>query len=359
VTGASTLQPDYADRVRTLVERTINRGIKGVEYIASPAPMIGVTPRDLIHERGTLRLYHYRPLADEIYRVPILFVMATTNRGSVFDLAPGQSLIEFLLQRGYDIYVMDWEPPRPHEKNLSLASYVADFLPDCIERVLADSGEDELSLVGYCMGGVLSVTYQALFPDGPVKNLATFTTPIDFQKMELFAAWTDRAHFDVDRLVDTLGNVPSEMLFSSFSMLRPSSQAAAQARLWDNMWSDEFVGSFRKFDRWTTDMLPLAGEYFRDTTKKLLWDNGLLNGTLEIEGRRADIAEITVPFLHVVAEHDHIVPYPASHPLIERIGSADKTEIVLKGGHVSLIAGPNAVRRMWPALDAWLQEKSL
>ena len=67
--------------------------------------------------RGTMNLYHYRPMADEIYRVPILIVMATTNRGYILDMVPGQSLIEFLLKRGYDVYMLDWNAPKPEEKN--------------------------------------------------------------------------------------------------------------------------------------------------------------------------------------------------------------------------------------------------
>jgi polyhydroxyalkanoate synthase len=62
--------------------------------------------------------------------------------------------------------------------------------------------------------------------------------------------------------------------------------------------------------------------------------------------------------LHAMAEHDHIVPYPAAKPLIEHVGSQDKSEIVLKGGHVSLVAGPNAIKRLWPALDRWLGVRS-
>ncbi|MFX7854102.1 hypothetical protein ABTK08_21345, partial [Acinetobacter baumannii] len=74
------------------------------------------------------------------------------------------------------------------------------------------------------------------------------------------------------------------------------------------MWNDEFVKSFRMFDRWTADILPLAGEYFRETTKALMWDNRLYSGTLDVAGRRVDLSRITVPFLHVTAQHDHIVP---------------------------------------------------
>ena len=306
-----------------------------------------------------MNLYHYRPLADEVYRVPLLLVMATTNRGYIFDMVPGQSLVEFLLKRGYDVFMLDWSPPRPDERHLSLEDYVLDFLPTAIDRVLAETAEPELSIIGYCFGGVLSTLWAGLHPDGPMKNLVCFTTPVDFKAMEMFQAWADQRFFDVDRIVDTFGQCPAEMLYSAFDMLRPAGRIAGNIRLIDNMWNDEFVKSFRMFDRWAADMLPLAGEYFRQTTRQLMWENRLMEGTMDVAGRRVDLAAITAPFLHVVAEHDHIVPRAASAPLIEKIGSTDKEEVVLKGGHVSLVAGGNAVRRLWPKLDQWLQERSL
>lgn len=354
-------EPDQSvlARVQTEIERTIQRNIKGLEYIRSPAPTLGATPKTLIHSRGTMALYHYHSMAEELYRVPLLLVMATTNRGYIFDLVPGQSLVEFLLKRGYDVYLLDWNPPRPEEKRLGIEDYTLDFIPDCVRRVLADSGEPDVTIVGYCMGGVLSVIYAALHVGGPLKNLACFTTPIDFGKMELFRAWSDRRYFDVDRLVETVGNVPSELIFTSFEMLRPATRAAGQIRLWDNIWNDEFVKSYRMFDRWATDTLPLAGRYFSQTVKDFMWDNRLYRNELTVSGRTVDLGAITVPLLHILAEHDHIVPYGAAEPLIRHVGSRDKEEVVLKGGHVSVVAGPNAVRRLWPKLDSWLEGRSL
>ena len=347
------------DRIQYEVQRAIMRSVKGVEYIASSGPALGSTPKDILSIRGTMRLYHYRPLADEIYRVPILIVMATTNRGYILDLVPGQSFIEFLLKRGYDVYMLDWTAPRPEEQSLRMEDYVLDFIPHCVKLVQEDSGEQDVSVIGYCFGGVLSLLYGATHADGPMKNLICFTTPIDFREMTLFANFADRRYFDVDGLVDAVGNVPPEMILSSFEMLRPASRAASQVQLWDNIWNDEFVKSYRMFDRWATDTLPLAGEYFRTITKDLMWDNKLYNDTMTVGGRKADIANIKVPILHAVAEHDHIVPYGAAKPLIQKVGSADKEEVMLKGGHVSLVAGANAIRRLWPKLDSWLCERSI
>jgi polyhydroxyalkanoate synthase len=358
VSPARAPDAEIANRVQDEVERAIRRSIKGLQYLASPAPAVGPTPKDAVYEQGTLHLFHYRPVADEIYRVPILIVMATSNRGYILDLAPGQSFVAYLLERGYDVYLIDWSPPSAAERTLRFEDYTQRFIPECVQRVRDDSGVDDVTVIGYCMGGVLSVIYAALHP-GDVTNLVCFTTPVDFSQMELFRAWSNPKYFDVDRLVDATGNVPSELIFSSFEMLRPATRIAGQVQLWEHMWNDDFVRSYRAFERWSTDTLPLAGEYFRQTIKELIWENRLHTNELHVGGRHVDLRAIRAPMLHAMAEHDHIVPYAAAKPLVDAVGSSDKQEIVLKGGHVSLVAGPNAVKRLWPRLDAWLGVRSV
>lgn len=347
------------ERAKTEFDRAMLRNIKGLDYFSSAAPVLGASAKETLIARGPLRLYHYRPIVDDVFRVPVLLVMATTNRGYIMDMVPGQSFVEFLLRQGYDVFMADWEAPRAHEKHLSLQDYVDDFLPAAVARVAQVSGEPDVSVVGYCFGGVLSLLWASLHANGNLANFVTFTTPVDFSGMPLFQAWSDKRFFDVDRLVDTLGNCPAEMLYTSFTMLRPGARAASGFRLWDNMWNDEFVKSYRMFDRWAADMLPLAGEFFRETTKQLMWDNALMHDTMTVGGRHVDLKRITAPFLHVTAEHDHIVPSAASAPLIDLIGSSDKQAVELKGGHVSLVAGGNAIKRLWPQIDRWLGARSL
>jgi polyhydroxyalkanoate synthase len=347
------------ERVQVMVDRAIQRSVKGVEFITAPKAPVGLTPKDVIYERGTLRLYHYHPLSDEVYRVPVLLVMATTNKAFVFDLAPGQSMVEFLSKQGFDVFVIDWEPPTPEERGLTLDDYTQDFIPTCVSKVMQETGEPDVSIIGYCMGGVLSVIYAATHTDGPLKNLACLTTPIDMNKMGLTAVWQDKRFFDVDHLVDTLGIIPADFITQGFEMQRPASRTAGQLRVWEQMWNDDFVKSYRVFDRWGNETLPLAGEYLRQTTKELSWGNKLFTGELVQGGKEVKLENITVPVMHAVAEHDHLVPYESSKALLEKVGSTDKEEVLLKGGHVSLVAGPNAVRRMWPRLDAWLAERSI
>jgi polyhydroxyalkanoate synthase len=253
---------------------------------------------------------------------------------------------------------MDWNPPTGEERYLKIESYVLDFIPDCVQRVQRHSGVDDVTIVGYCFGGVLSTIYAALHTDGPLKNLVCFTTPIDWSKMTLFRQWTDARHFDIDRLVDTFGVIPPEMIIAGFDMVRPAGRIAGQVRLWDNFWNDEYVAAFRRAQRWANETLPLAGEYFRQTVKELMQKNALYEGTLRVGGKLVDLKNIKVPLLHLLAQYDHLVPPECGKPLVERVSSEDKEEVILPGGHVSLVAGANAIKRMWPKLDQCLERRS-
>lgn len=347
------------DRQRRLTAEAIRKSARLFEISGAGPPPVGPTPKEVLLERGTLRLYHYRPSTDEVYRVPVLIVMATTNKGFLFDLMPGQSMVEFLVARGFDVYMIDWAAPQAEERGLTLAHYTQDFIPACIDRVCQDSGVDDVSLVGYCQGGVLALIYAATHVDGPLKNLVLFTTPIDQHQMGLARVWADPRFHDVDALVDFYGVIPRRIITSFFEMLRPTQRLAGQMKLWDHADDEGFVASFKVLERWGDETLPLAGEYFRETTKKLLWRNELFKGELVVAGKLADVGAISVPVLHAVAQHDHIVPYAASQPLLDMLGSTDKQEILLKGGHVSLVAGPRAKRRLWPALERFLSHRSV
>jgi polyhydroxyalkanoate synthase len=351
-------EPEIGELVRTEVARGIQRAIKGVQYFSSPDPAVAQTPKDTIYRRGTLELHHYRPVCDEIYRVPLVLVMSLVSKAFIFDLGPGQSLVEFLLKKGYDVYLIDWGVPRPEDRGLKLDDYVLDFLPTCAERIASDSGENDLSMIGYCMGGQLALMYAALYP-AKLKNLICLATPINSEGMGLFRTWTDPRYFDVDRIVDTLGNVPAEILYNSFQMLRPAQRLMSEIKLWDNMWDDNFVRSHRLIDRWGREQIPFPGECFRQMTKEITWDNKLYRGELMLGGQRVDLSRITASFVAVMAQHDHIVPYESAKEMLAMISSADKQEVVMKGGHVSVLAGASASKRLWPFLDEWLAPRSV
>jgi polyhydroxyalkanoate synthase len=294
-----------------------------------------------------------------VYRVPVVFVMSLVSKPYILDLAPGQSFVEFLLRNGFDVFMIDWGVPRAEDKKLRLEDYTQDFIPACIKQIQEETGENDVSIIGYCMGGLLSMIYMGLHVTTPVKNLITIATPVNYEGMGLFRQWSDRRWFDVDRIVDTLGNIPPEMMYRSFELLRPADRLVSYVRLWDNLWNDQYVKQYRLMNKWTSDQIPFPGETYRQTTKDLMWENKLMKGELDVGGVRCDLTRIACPVLNAMAQHDHIAPYEATRELTSLVGSEDKEDVLLKGGHVSLVAGMNAVLRLWPKVNEWLSVRSV
>lgn len=348
----------FEQHVGRTIERALSRNIPGLKIPRTETELdVGPTPKDLVYSRDTVRVYQYRPLLDEIYRVPILIIMSPVAKGYILDLARGQSFVEYLLLQGYDVYMIDWVAPRQEHKDLGLDNFVCDVIGDAIEKVRETSGEPDVTLVGYCMGGMLATMYAALNPDGGVKNVACFTTPVNADGMTLHKKWAEAKAFDIDRLVDELGIISGDMINASLQALRPLQKSAGQLKLLNNVQNDAFVKAQLRFDRWAADQLPIPGELARTLFKDFLKDNKFVHNELSVRDETIDLKRIKVPFLHVAAEYDHIVPTAASKDLINLVGSKDKQEIVVKGGHVSLVAGGNAIYRLWPKLDEWLRER--
>lgn len=347
------------ESIRSMVNRTVQRSINGIDYFFSAAPPTRVCSSEVIYRHGPAQLSHFHPKTDDIYRIPLLLIAPPSNPGYVFDMLPGMSMVEFFLERGFDIYLLEWLPPRPEEKKLGLADYTHVLIKGCLRRVQLHSGVEDVNVLGYCMAGLLSTVYTVCHPDGPVKNLVVLTTPVDFDKVTFLSSVTNRKYFDVDYLVDTIGNVPSEMVLQGFTMVDPVRPHLTRIELWENMWNDEYVKVQRKFSRYLNDTLPLPGEFFREVVKELMWENKFFKQTLEVAGQQVKLSNLKIPLLHVMAQHDNIIPPEASLPLVELAGSADKQNLTLKGGHMSLVAGANARGRLWPQLEEWLAEKSM
>lgn len=333
-------------------------GNVGTEIDALAAPL-GRSPKSVLMTHGTLQLVHFRARTDSVYRVPLLMVSSIINQPTVLDLMPGQSMVEFLLDAGFDVYMVEWGRPRREHASLTLADHVLDKLPACIARVLEHSGERDLSVVGYCLGGLLSVLYASLHEHTALKNLVCIATPVDSDGLASFKAWMG-PHFDEEGLLQQYGNVPAEWMQTAMRALRPFGKTAGALQLLNQVGQAEAVRSNLHMGKWEMDNIPMAGGVFRELVRDFLRANRLVQGTWTIGGLHAKPSRINASALHLVAREDHIVPYAASRPLLDLlVGSRDKEEIIIKGGHVGLVTGRGALTRMWPALVHWLAPRSV
>jgi polyhydroxyalkanoate synthase subunit PhaC len=328
------------------------------EAFADMAGPLGVTRKETIHASGTLKLHHYTPLAESVYRVPVLIVTSLVNQPYILDLVPGQSMVEFLLRQGFDVYLIEWGRPRREHSGLTLEDHVLRLLPECVDAVLRDSGEKELSIIGYCVGGLLSALYAALHPKAPLKNLVCMAAPVNGDGLVSLKAWMGEG-FDEEALIEQYGNVPADWVQNTLRALRPFGKLAGAANLLNNIDRDDTVRSNLRMGKWESDNIPFPGGVFRQMVNDFLRGNKLVKGTWQIGGQRVELSKIKQPFLHLLAQDDHITPYASACDLVKLIGSRDKQELIVKGGHVGLVAGRGAETRMWPALSEWLAPRSV
>lgn len=324
---------------------------------SSQAP-VGQTPKEVIWTKNKAKLYRYVGEQPPRHRTPILLVFALINRPYVFDLRPGHSFVEFLLKEGYDVYLLDWGVPSDEDRHITIDDYVGQYMRRAVRKVCQTSGVDGLTIVGYCIGGALTACYASLFPDG-LRNVVLLTAPIDFADAGRFGVWTDRRYYDVDKLVDTLGNVPGGVIDTGAKLLSPVvNTSGTLVRLWDRVLDDAYVEGWMAMNRWVNDNPPFAGAAFRQWIKEFYQENRLIRGELELCGRRVDLAQIRQPLLDVAADRDTIAPMPSTQPLKDRVGSEDKEFVVIPGGHVGIMAGRGAQKVLWPHVAAWLSTRS-
>jgi polyhydroxyalkanoate synthase len=309
------------------------------------------------------KLYRYIPVVPEKQRhpIPLLLVFALMNRPYILDLRPGHSFVEFMVNKGYDVYLLDWGAPGPEDKNLKFDDYTLDYMPRAIRKLKAISGAEEFSLLGWCIGAILTTLYAALRPDDGLRNLILLTAPLDFSDKEniTFARWIDERYFDVEKVLATFGNMPAEMLEYGAKALKPVENYVGNfLKLWDNLDNPQTVGAWHAMHTWVTDNVPLAGGAFRQLVVDLYRNDRLMRGEWVIRGERVDLGRIAANLLTVIAEGDHITPPCQSKPIMSKVSSIDKELFSVAGGHIGIMAGSGAHKVTWPHIDDWLASRS-
>ena len=340
------------------MDRSVQRLHNLAELVSgSNEPVVGQSPRQEVYRKHKARLFHYE--GTRKYETPILFVPNFgISRPYIFDLLPKCSFIEYLVQEGFSFYLLDWGVFGPEDDHLTFTDCATRILPRMAQKVLQHSEAPGLSVVGYCMGAPLATSFLGSHPEFPVRNLVNLAGPIDFSDIGLFGCWLQRKHFDIDRLVDTMGHLPSEMVQLGFKLLRPTMDLSTNLNLWWNLWNPRYLESFQALNKWANEYVPLPGEFFRQWVKEFYQENRLAQGTLRLAGRAVDLKSITCPLLVVGAKQDNIAPPPSVKALIDLVGSQDKEYLELSGGHISLIAGRSASRDCWPHVASWLASRS-
>lgn len=351
---------DVLDTFRTALERQWKRTEAAVNFAIKPSvPALGQTPKQVVWSKNKARLYRYHGEVAPTHAVPLLLVYALINKPYILDLTPGNSLVEYLVNQGYDVYMLDWGVPGEEDAGLTIEDYVLDYIPRAVKAVLKTSGQDKFSLLGYCQGGTLSACYAAAHPEAPLENLVLLTTPVDFADCGLYTSWLDPKHFNVDRITSVFPLIPSEMLQMGSKLLKPlQNYYGPYMTLFDRLDDPEFVEGWQVMDAWVNDGVPFAGAAYRQWVREFYQGNKLIKGELRLGGKPVKLSAIKANLLNVHAELDHIVTPNQALPCIEQVSSKDKTQLAVKAGHVGVVAGRSARKNFFPQLDGWLASRS-
>lgn len=343
--------------------RRLEQNLNTWNRVTTTPATIAQTPKEVIWSLNKTQLYRYIPVLpkEKRHRTPLLLVFALMNRPSILDLRPGNSFVEYMVRRGYDVYLLDWGVPGLEDKDLKMDDYVLDYLTRAVRKLKSYAGVEEFSMLGWCIGAILTTLYASLRPSDGLRNLILLTAPLDFtdKRSLTFAKWTDVEHFELEKVLATFGNMPGEMIDYGAKMLKPvDNYIGSYLRLWDNLEDPRIVESWHAMNTWVSDLTPMAGATYRQLISDFYRGNKLVKGELLVRGERVDIASIRANLLNVIAEGDHITPPCQSESIMGMVSSEDKTLLRVKGGHIGIMAGSGAIKSTWPQIDAWLGARS-
>lgn len=345
---------------RVEANRVLLRFLNGVEWlIRDPKTVVGRTPYDVILQRDKLevRRYHLGSVPPR-YAVPVLLVPPLMVKPFIFDLYPNRSLVAFLLSRGFAVYLVDFGEPDDADAYVTLNDYVLDWIPSACRAVKADAGSPDLSMLGYCMGGLFALLHTAANNDTTVRNIVTIGAPVDANKMGLFAWMAKMAGGQLENLARRIGNMPGGWSSVGFRMLSPMKNVTRYSDLFMNMWNREYVNGFDAMNQWTGQFIDYPQGAFIQFTRDFIQHNELVKGQMRFGRKVADLRRVNSALLAFAGTSDQIAPIAAAQAIIAAVGSTDRTFRVAPGGHMGVFAGSTAPSQVWGVSAEWLASRS-
>jgi polyhydroxyalkanoate synthase len=345
---------DAMERTLKEYERAQLRMRNGLRYLAGGLePDVGQSPKETIWHSGKVELWRY--VVDEIgVRPPVLVVPSLVSKSYVLDLQPHNSFVGALGRAGLDVFLLDWGIPDASDAGNTLETYVDTMLPAAIETLLTSTGADDVTVIGHCFGGILSLLLAASHPEIAIRNLVTMATPADYDRLGVIVALLREGRLEADDIIDETGNVPPEVLSQAFKLVKPTDEMVQYVTLWQNLWNDKFLDGYMAINTWAKDQIPFPGALCRQVVRSLIRDNALITGEMPLSGGTVSLSSITCPYLNVAAEKDNIVPMASVEPLAGLVGSEDAETMRLPTGHIGYVVGRAATQRTIPAIIDWI-----
>lgn len=342
------------------------------------------TQHEVIHTYGITSVRYYPPLEEEqieladgtrmfvqgeTHGVPLVFVPPLAARPTIFDLLPNRSLVKYFVARGFRVYLIDWGEPGREQAHYGLSDYVNDLMPEALKRIREHAQVQDLSLFGWCLGGLFCLMYAGMSHDVHLRNLITVASPIDTREGDIMGRLTAAlmkpaemvrkfTSFRLHDLAPEKLTIPGWLNSLMFKLTNPVGSITTYWDLILRLWDREFVESHTTTSSFLNNMLAYPGRLIQDMFVKFSIDNDLSRGRIELDGRTADFSRILSSVLIFAGETDTLVTPEAARKSLELVASEDKKYLVAPGGHVGVLAGAKAQAAVWAVSAEWLAQRS-
>ena len=301
---------------------------------------IAVTPGAVVLRTEVLELIQYRPQTGRVREVPLVIVPPTINKYYALDLAPGRSLIEYLVQSGQQVFVISWRNPDARYADWGLDTYVQSVL-DALDAVQGICGTDRSALLGVCSGGIIaSVAAAHLAATGQQDRLAAFAllvTVLDNARAGAAAALADRRlAAAATALSRRRGYLDGRSLAEVFAWLRPGDL------VW-NYWVNNYLLARKPpaFDIlfWNGDTTRMAARLHADFVDLAMENHLVTPGVMTVLGVPVDLSRIDVGTYLVAGIADHITPWQNCYRSTQLLGG-DSRFVLSTSGHIAALVNP-------------------
>ena len=324
---------------------------------------MAVTPGKVIFQNEVMQLLQYTPATDEVQSTPLLIVPPWINKFYILDLNEQKSMIRWLVEQGHTVFVISWVNPRDEHRDESWETYMKKGVLTAIEKVLEETGAEQVNAVGYCIGGTMlgtALAYMAATGDDRVRSATFFTAQLEFSDAGELQAFVDDEVIDtVAQAAEDHGYLAAENMFGAFNSLR------ANDLIWSFVVNNYLLGKENfPFDLlyWNSDSTCMPGRVHTFYLDAFYNKNLFAKGELKLGGHRLDPKAITVPAYHVATIEDHIAPAPSAYQVAKLIGSKSQKFVLTGSGHIAGVVNPPAAGKYqyWtrtgvrqPDLETW------
>lgn len=301
---------------------------------------LATTPGKVVYQNDILQLIQYTPTTDQVREIPLLIAPPWINKFYVLDLTPAKSLIKYLVDQGFTVFVISWVNPDASLAHKSFEDYMQEGILSAADAVKRETGVDKINVTGYCVGGTLLATtlaYLAARGEDLFNSASFLTTQIDFTYAGDLLLFTDEEQLEsLNELMTERGYLDGSRMANVFNMLRP------RDLIWPYIVNNYLLGKKPfPFDLlyWNQDSTRMAPVNHNFYLREFYNENRLAKGRLTIAGTRLDVGKVKIPVFELAAKEDHIAPAKSVYAGSLLLGG--DVEFVLSGsGHIAGVINP-------------------